>query len=153
LPILRQPFAAACWSLLALSHNVGAAFYDLIFCFVTLAFPDPRSPVARRNAREPALQLSTWGGVHPHSRIHLPQADMLGPLGAKRDFSGLKDHGLSAQRDATVCHGVNVTLLLANPVIQRGIVKIPATAPHATFKAGATTEVIALSRWMAPLIF
>ena len=26
----------------------------------------------------------TWGGVHPHSRIHLPQTDMLCPGGAKR---------------------------------------------------------------------
>ena len=48
---------------------------------------------------------------------------MLGPVGAKRDFSGLKDHGLSAQRDATVCHGVKVTLLRAKPVIKRFIAK------------------------------
>jgi len=64
----------------------------------------------------------TWGGVHPHSRIHLPQADMLGPVRAKRGFSGLKDHDMSAHRHATVCHGVNVTLLLPTPVIERGIV-------------------------------
>ena len=74
-------------------------------------------------ARKHYLQLSTWGGVHPHLRIHLPQADMLGTVGAKRGFSGLKDHGLSAQRDAIVCHGVNVTLLLATQVIKRGIEK------------------------------
>ena len=48
---------------------------------------------------------------------------MLRPVGAKRGFSGLKDHGMSAQRDATVCHGVNVTLPLATPVIKRGIEK------------------------------
>ena len=46
---------------------------------------------------------------------------MLGPVGAKHSFSGLKDHGLSAHCDATVCHGVNVTLLRAKPVIKRGI--------------------------------
>ena len=62
----------------------------------------------------------TWGGVHPHSRIHLPQADMLCPVGAKRHFfppetprclvsglkgqgclrSGLKGHGMSALGNA-----------------------------------------------------
>jgi len=36
----------------------------------------------------------TWGGVHPHSRIHLPQADLLCPVGAKRKFSGLKGHDM-----------------------------------------------------------
>gem|GEM_PF-3228717 len=61
---------------------------------------------------------------------------MLGPVGAKRSFSGLKDHGLSAQRHATVCHGVNVTLLLPTPVIKRGIEKYrvsrspTSTVPH-----------------------
>lgn len=50
----------------------------------------------------------TWGGVHPHSRIHLPQADMLCPVGAKRNCpslsgphrldSGLQAHGISAFR-------------------------------------------------------
>jgi hypothetical protein len=49
----------------------------------------------------------TWGGVHPHSRIHLPQADVLCPVGAKRNFrglnglqrlySGLKGRSMSAQ--------------------------------------------------------
>jgi len=34
---------------------------------------------------------STWGGVHPHSRIHLPQADMLCPFGAKRNCFDLKE--------------------------------------------------------------
>ena len=32
---------------------------------------------------------STWGGVHPHSQIHLPQADMPCAIGANRSFSGL----------------------------------------------------------------
>jgi len=49
----------------------------------------------------------TWGGVHPHSRLHLPQADLLCPVGAKRNFpglnglqrlySGLKGRSMSAQ--------------------------------------------------------
>jgi len=49
----------------------------------------------------------TWGGVHPHSRIHLPQAALLCPVGAKRNSprlkghgclrSGLQGHGMSAQ--------------------------------------------------------
>ena len=53
------------------------------------------------------MNLVTWGGVHPNWRIHLPQADMLSPVGAKRNFSGqrgqrglcfgLKGHGMSAQ--------------------------------------------------------
>ena len=48
----------------------------------------------------------TWGGVHPHSRILLPQADMLCPVGAKHNFRrmngqsrlcfGLKGQGMSA---------------------------------------------------------
>ena len=39
------------------------------------------------------------GGVPPHSRIHLPQADMLCPVGAKTLIYvfGLKSHGMSAQ--------------------------------------------------------
>ena len=32
----------------------------------------------------------TWGGVHLHSQIHLPQADMLCPIGANRILSELK---------------------------------------------------------------
>ena len=42
----------------------------------------------------------TWGDVHPHSRIHLPQAGMLSPVGAKHNFSGLKGHGMSARGNA-----------------------------------------------------
>jgi len=51
----------------------------------------------------------TWGGAHPHSRLHLPQADMLRPVGAKHNFRRMKGHrrrrsGLKGQ--CRLCFGL-----------------------------------------------